>query len=485
MGYVLFNSWQFLLFLFVVFFSYFLLPKKIRHYFLLAASYFFYGFWNWHLIFLILTTTIVSYGAGLLIGKNKERKALRVVLLVLTLVVCLGSLFFFKYFNFVADSVVSLINAFGGNAKFDPLNIILPVGISFYTFQTLSYVIDIFSGKIEAEKNPIYYALYVSFFPQLVAGPIERPENLLPQFKEKSDINLANVSIGLRFMIQGFVKKIVIADFLSTFVNRAFNDLNGTNGLVLAVGTLCFALQIYGDFSGYSDIAFGTAKLFNINLSKNFDRPYRSRSIQEFWRRWHISLSTWFRDYLYIPLGGSKVGWARWALNVTIVFFLSGLWHGAALTFIIFGLLHAFYQIVGRATKKPRDALWRKLKVDPEGRPVKILRTFITFLLICLAWIPFRANSIGDMVTIYRNVFSNWSFDFGYLVNVFDLQGIRILLLCLAVVAYFVADHIAVLPFKKTWVKDVVYIVLIWGIMAAFIYLKSTNMDSTFIYFQF
>ena len=482
---MLFNSWQFLLFLVVVFATYFLLPKKIRHYFLLIASYFFYGFWNWQLIFLILATTAISYLGGFFIGKYQERKKLKVFLLVLSIVVCLGALFFFKYFNFIGDSIASLINAWGGNATFNALDIILPVGISFYTFQTLSYVIDVYRGKIEAERNPVYYALYVSFFPQLVAGPIERPENLIPQFKEKGGINPENISIGLRFMLQGFVKKIVIADFLATFVNNVFNDLAGTNGLLISIGTICFALQIYGDFSGYSDIAFGTAKLFNISLSKNFDRPYGSPSIKDFWRRWHISLSNWFKDYVYIPLGGSHVSWLRWAFNITLVFFLSGLWHGAAWTFIIFGLMHAIYQIVGRATQGIRDKAWTRMKINPESKGIRGIRIAITFILVCLAWIPFRANSLQDMVTLYQNLFTNWNVDFGALVTKFDLQGVRIVYLCLALIAYIFCDRIADLPIKNTIIKNIVYVALVWGVICVFIYLKSCNMDSSFIYFQF
>lgn len=481
-----FNSWQFLVFLVVVFAGYFLLPKKARHYFLLLASYFFYAYWNWMLIFLIIGTTAVSYASGFFIDKYRDNKALKITLLITTLVVSLGALIFFKYFNFLADSIVSLINAFGGKAEFDALDIILPVGISFYTFQTLSYVIDIYRGTIQAEKNPVYYALYVSFFPQLVAGPIERPENLLPQFKEKAPINVDNIKVGLQFMLQGFVKKIVIADLLATFVNSVYNDLSNTNGLLISVGTICFALQIYGDFSGYSDIAFGTAKLFNINLMKNFDRPYKSGSIKEFWRRWHISLSNWFKDYLYIPLGGSRVCWARWALNVFIVFFLSGLWHGAALTFIIFGVMHAIYQIVGRATLPLRDKLWRKMNIDPDyAIGVKVARTIVTFILVCLAWIPFRANSFNDMLMIYQNLFTNWNVDFGHFKDVLDLSWDRIILFVIAICMYFVCDRIATLPIKNVWVKDAIYVLLIWSIAVTFIYLKSSNMDSSFIYFQF
>lgn len=482
---MVFNSWQFLVFLFVVFIAYFLLPKKIRHYFLLLASYFFYAFWNWKLVFLMLATTLTSYLSGFFIDKYQEKKKLKVLLLIATFVVSLGALIFFKYFNFIADSFVNIANAFGGKMAFNPLDIILPVGISFYTFQTLSYVIDVYQGKIKAEKNPAYYALYVSFFPQLVAGPIEKAENLIPQFKEKGDINIDNISIGLRYMLQGFLKKILIADFLATFANNVFNELSNTNGLLISIGVICFAIQIYGDFSGYSDIAFGTAKLFNITLSKNFDKPYRATSIKDFWRRWHITLSNWFKEYVYIPLGGSRVSWFRWAINITIVFFLSGLWHGAAITFIIFGLMHAAYQIIGRATLGLRNKMWVKLKRDPNGKLVTTIRMCVTFILICLAWIPFRANSFSDMLLIYKNLFTNWNVDFNYLINQLDLRHFRIFMLVFALAAFVFSDRIANLPFKNIYVKDAIYIVLIWGIIAAFIYLKSTNMDSTFIYFQF
>ena len=480
-----FNSWQFLVFFVVVFAVYFLLPKKVRHYFLLAASYFFYGFWNWRLIFLMLATTLVSYLSGFFIEKYREKKALRITLLVLTLLVSLGALFFFKYFNFVANSVVSLVNAFGGKATFNPLDIILPVGISFYTFQTLSYVIDVFEGKTPAEKNPVYYALYVSFFPQLVAGPIERPENLIPQFKEKQGIQRDNLVAGMKFMLQGFAKKILVADVIATFVNAVYNHLEGTNGFLVALGTIGFALQIYGDFSGYSDIAVGAAKMFNINLSKNFDRPYRATSIKDFWRRWHITLSTWFRDYLYFPMGGSRVPWWRWAINVTVVFFLSGLWHGAALTFIIFGLMHAAYQIIGRATLPLRDKLWQKLKVDPNGKLVQVLRVVGTFVLVCLAWIPFRANSIQDLGTLYRNLFTNWNVDWANLWGQLGLSNQGIVMVAIAVIAYFFVDYIATLPFKHYLAKDTVYLVVAGLVIVAFFYLKYSAFDSTFIYFQF
>ena len=482
---MLFNSWQFLAFLVVVFITYFLLPKKIRHYFLLIASYFFYGFWSWYYIFLMLGTTLVSYFSGLFINKYQEKKKLRLFLLIISIVVSIGALFFFKYFNFVGESIIGIINLFGANKTYNPLDIILPVGISFYTFQTLSYVFDIYNKKQEPETNFVYYALYVSFFPQLVAGPIERPNDLIPQFKNVEGIKIENISSGLKMMVQGFLKKIVIADILATVVNNIYNDLSSTNALLIIIGTVSFALQIYGDFSGYSDIAVGVAKLFNINLSKNFNRPYKATSIQDFWRRWHISLSNWFRDYIYLPLGGSKVSFIRWSLNILVVFTLSGLWHGAALTFIIFGLIHAIYQIVGKLTKGYRDKFWVKIKKDPEGKLVNILRMVFTFILVCFAWIPFRANSMSDYGIMLKNLFTNWNIDFKVVSSIIDFSPIRIVLIVLAIISYYFCDLISTIKIKYIVIKDIIYILIICLIMFAYLYLKSTSVDSTFIYFQF
>ena len=282
---MLFNSWQFLIFLTITFFLYFLIPKKYRHIFLLIASYAFYMFWNYKLIFLILFTTLISYLGALLVHKNKEKKKLTTFFMVSSIAICLLVLIFFKYFNFLASSIISIISAISSNAyDYVALNIILPVGISFYTFQTLSYVIDVYSEKYEPEKNFFYYALYVSFFPQLVAGPIERSNNLIPQFKEKEGINKENLSIGLRYMLKGYVEKILIADMIGLFVNPIFNDINNTNGFLVLIGSILFSVQILGDFAGYSNIAIGVAKLFNINLTKNFDEPYKAKSIKEFWK---------------------------------------------------------------------------------------------------------------------------------------------------------------------------------------------------------
>ncbi|NLW73637.1 MAG: MBOAT family protein, partial [Clostridiales bacterium] len=326
---MVFNSFEFLIFWPVVTILYFVLPKKLKWMMLLLASYYFYVSWNFDLVFLILFTTVISYVSALIIEKRRENKALTKACLTVTLIASLGVLFFFKYFNFLSTSVTGLLTALG--AKVQPLefDLILPVGISFYTFQTLSYAIDVYRGQVKAERHFGYYALYVSFFPQLVAGPIERPENLLPQLHADNPPAWRNIIGGLRKMIIGFFKKVVVADMLAGYVNSVYNNVDGATGLGVALATVMFAFQIYGDFAGYTDIAIGCAEIMGIKLMKNFNLPYTAQSIKEFWARWHISLSTWFRDYLYIPLGGNRCSKFRHQMNVMIVFLVSGLWHGA------------------------------------------------------------------------------------------------------------------------------------------------------------
>lgn len=483
---MLFNSWQFLIFLTITFFLYFLIPKKYRHIFLLIASYAFYMFWNYKLIFLILFTTLISYGGALLINKYKEKKKLKTFLMISSVTLCLLVLLFFKYFNFLANTVIDIINAlFVNSYDYIVLNIILPVGISFYTFQTLSYVIDVYKEKYEPEKNFFYYALYVSFFPQLVAGPIERSNNLIPQFKEKEGIKKENISMGLKYMFKGYVEKIMIADMVGLFVNPIFNDINNANGLLVLIGSILFSVQILGDFAGYSNIAIGVAKLFNINLTKNFDAPYKATSIKEFWRRWHISLSNWFKDYLYIPLGGSHVSVFRWTVNILVVFIVSGLWHGAGYTFLIWGLLHGIYQIVGKLTLNTRDKFNNKIGLS--SKSVNILRVVITYLLICFAWISFRSNNITDMLEAYKLLFTSWSFKREYFIQVssiLDLNLVNILLLICPIIIYLFLDKL-IFNIKNRYISYTIYVILAWGVIGAYIYLSYLGSSSSFIYFQF
>ena len=331
-----FNSWQFLIFLPVVVLLYWIVPNKFRWILLLIASYIFYLFWNVKLIFLILFTTGISYISAILINKSKNDK-IKKLWLIITLISCLGVLFFFKYFTFIANSIIDLINLGSNNIPQLTFSLLLPVGISFYTFQTLSYVIDVYRGKINPEYHLGYYALYVVYFPQLVAGPIERPENLLPQLRQERTFDSNDLFTGLRISIVGFFKKVVIADTVAIVVNSVYNNLGYANGITIIIATVLFAIQIYCDFSGYTDIAIGVARMMGIKLNDNFNQPYLATSIRDFWKRWHISLTSWFTDYVYIPLGGSRCKFYRWAINVMIVFLLSGLWHGAAWTFVIWG----------------------------------------------------------------------------------------------------------------------------------------------------
>ncbi|MBA2671694.1 MAG: MBOAT family protein [Gemmatimonadetes bacterium] len=406
---MLFNSLEFLIFFPVVVALYFATPHRFRWVLLLAASYYFYASWKLEYLLLIIFSTLVDYGAALAM-EGARKQAYRKALLALSLCANLGLLFAFKYFNFFNEAtreVFDRFNVFYGVPAFD---VLLPVGISFYTFQTLSYSIDVYRGRQVPERHLGIFALYVSFFPQLVAGPIERSTRLLPQFFERHGFDSASVTSGLRLMMWGFFKKVVIADRLAIYVNAVYGSPGEYGPGVLLLATYFFAFQIYCDFSGYSDIAIGTARVMGYDLMQNFRRPYFSRSIQEFWGRWHISLSTWFRDYLYIPLGGNRVALWRWYLNLMVVFVISGLWHGANWTFIVWGALHGFYLVFALASGRARDRLWGGAAEDLAiSRPALArlregIAVLTTFHLVLLAWIFFRANSLSDALLIIRNI---------------------------------------------------------------------------------
>lgn len=480
---MLFNSVEFLIFLPVTLILYFVFPKKYRHIVLLIASYIFYIFWNYLLIFLILFTTGIAYGAGILIPKIKNPKG-RKALMICSVLLILSALVFFKYTNFILSSINAVSSWFNNPANIDLLDIILPVGISFYTFQTLSYVIDVYQNKYEPEKNFLFFALYVSFFPQLVAGPIERPENLLPQLKNQEGPNPQNIKEGLKWMLVGFVKKIAIADMLGVFVSRVYNNIAASNGALILIATLLFAVQILCDFGGYSDIAIGVAKLFNIDLMKNFDHPYRATSIKDFWCRWHISLSTWLRDYIYYPMGGSRVSKFKWCINILVVFLVSGIWHGAAWTYVIWGLMHGILRII--------DGFLLPV-IEKKERPtvINVLRMIGTFLLVSFTWIAFRANSISDMAIAYRNLFANWSFSSEYWLNVYttlDLSLKNILIISFVIVLFEIIHLVLTDGFElkvNKFVRYGIYIVLLWIVIGCFIYSSSSGVESSFIYFQF
>jgi len=415
---MLFNSWEFALFLPVVFALYWIISGKRlawQNMLLLGASYFFYSCWDWRFLFLLVFSTGLDYFTGLMIHASDGFR--RKFWFWLSIGVNLGFLGIFKYYNFFADSFARLLSGFGFQAHAATLDIILPVGISFYTFHGLSYVIDIYKNRIEPERNFVTYSLFVSYFPLLVAGPIERATHLLPQIKRPRQFDTAKAIDGFHQVLWGLFKKIVIADSCAQYANAVFDDPGDKNSATLILGAVYFAFQIYGDFSGYSDIALGTSKMFGIDLLRNFNYPYFSRDIAEFWRRWHISLSSWFRDYLYIPLGGSKGGMWMKIRNTFIIFLVSGFWHGANWTFLVWGGLNALYFMPLLISNSNRN----HMHIAAEGKLLPSMREFLgiafTFGLTVLAWIFFRAKSIGEALSYIAGIFE---FDFS------DLQTLNI-----------------------------------------------------------
>ncbi len=403
---MLFNSLEFFIFLPIVFVLYwFVFGKnlKFQNFLIVIASYVFYGWWDWRFLSLIIFSSFVDYGIGVLLSKEiipKKRKAW----LWTSICINIGFLGFFKYYNFFVESFVASFTFFGAEISASTLNIILPVGISFYTFQTLSYTIDVYNKKLEPTKDLIAFLAFVSFFPQLVAGPIERATNLLPQFYVKRQFVYAKAVDGVRQVIWGLFKKVVIADNCAKYANIIFNNSDDYYGSTLLLGAFLFAFQIYCDFSGYSDIAIGISKFFGFNLMQNFAFPYFSRDIAEFWRRWHISLSTWFRDYIYIPLGGSRGSLKKKIRNVFIIFLVSGFWHGANWTFIIWGGLNALYFLPLLLAKKNRvnTDLVAENRLLPNFR--EVLQMLVTFFITLLAWVFFRANSVTHAFTYLKDM---------------------------------------------------------------------------------
>jgi alginate O-acetyltransferase complex protein AlgI len=396
---MLFNSFGFLLFFPFIGLFYFLIPSKFRILFLLIASYFFYMNWKPVYALLILTSTLITYGCGISIARSRLHQRKK-VLLVVSLILNFGILFFYKYFNFIGESITYIFGTLNIGMTIPNFDLLLPVGISFYTFQAVGYSIDVYRGDIVAEKSFLKYALFVSFFPQLVAGPIERAKNLLPQFDKTFSFEYNRVVEGMKLILWGYFMKIVVADRLSVYVDTVFNNVAYHSGITLLFATILFSFQIYCDFAGYSNIAIGTAKVLGFNLMTNFKRPYFSTSITDFWRRWHISLSTWFKDYLYIPLGGNRVSKKRVYFNLLTTFVISGLWHGANWTFVIWGALHGIYQIIEKFIFKKKSI--RKSKSIVEN----IFRKFITFALVCFTWIFFRANNVTDAFIVVNSIFT-------------------------------------------------------------------------------
>ncbi len=480
---MLFNSIDFVIFLPIVFLLYWFVTNrnlKFQNLFLLIASYVFYGWWDWRFLTLIAFSSLIDFSIGNVMGKSHS-KLKRRILLILSLCVNLGLLGVFKYYNFFVESFEQAFTFFGNPIHANRLNIILPVGISFYTFQTLSYTIDVYRNKLEPTKDIISFFAFVSFFPQLVAGPIERASNLLPQFSIKRVFNYEKASDGMRQILWGFFKKIVIADNCAVYVNDIFDNYHDFNGSTLLLGGILFAFQIYCDFSGYSDIAIGVSRLFGFNLMKNFAFPYFSRDIAEFWRRWHISLSTWFRDYLYIPLGGSKGSTLKKIRNIFIIFLVSGFWHGANWTFIVWGFLNALYFLPLMLLHKNRI----NTNTVAEGRlfanAKELSQMGITFFITVVAWVFFRAENVSAAFSYLSRLFTKSLFGLP------DYMGINIMYLgfiaALIVVEWLQREKEHGLeinpskfskPLRWSMYLMIILVILVFG-----------NSQQEFIYFQF
>jgi len=482
---MLFNSIGFALFLPIVFILYWFATRgnlKLQNILLLVSSYYFYSCWDYRFLFLLIFSTLLDYFTGIKINETEKYKK-RTFWLWLSICVNLGFLGVFKYYNFFAESFAEGLLNFGIKADFVTIQVVLPVGISFYTFHGLSYVIDIYKNRINPEKNFINYSVFVSFFPLLVAGPIERATHLLPQIIKKRKFDYSKAVDGLRQILWGFLKKIVIADNCAEYANTIFNNSADYSGSTLVLGALFFAFQIYCDFSGYSDIAIGTAKLFGIDLLRNFAFPYFSRDIAEFWRRWHISLSSWFRDYLYIPLGGSRVGvWLK-IRNTFIIFLLSGFWHGANWTFIIWGLLNAVYIMPSIIFNTNRNNLDMVAKGKLFPTLMEILSIALTFGLTVFAWIFFRANNVKHAIGYISKIFSNTLFTIPNFPGIEKSPPIIILTFLFLIVEWIGREQqFAISTLGLKWpriVRWALYNIVILTI----IYFAGTKQQ--FIYFQF
>lgn len=482
---MLFNSIEFTIFLPIVFFLYWFATNqnlKLQNILLVTVSYVFYGWWDWRFLSLILFSTIVDYTVGCGLDKQENQNKRR-VLLWSSILVNLGFLGVFKYYNFFLDNFITAFSFFGTKLSVTSLNIILPVGISFYTFQTLSYSIDVYKQKLEPTKDFIAFSAFVSFFPQLVAGPIERATNLLPQFYRKRIFDYSKAVDGMRQILWGLFKKIVIADNCAEYANAIFNNHGIYSGSTLALGAIFFTFQIYCDFSGYSDIAIGTSRLFGFNLMQNFNFPYFSRDIAEFWRRWHISLSTWFRDYLYIPLGGSRGGTWMKVRNTFAIFIVSGFWHGANWTFIVWGALNAVYFLPLLLTKQNRN----NLNIVAKGSIFPSFKEFLlilsTFILTVFSWIFFRAKNLEHAISYISGIISPSFFTIPY------FSKIREAMITIFIIGIFVLiewkgreGQYAIAHLGRTW-KPLFRYVMYYAIIVAIFYFAGKQQD--FIYFQF
>lgn len=467
---MVFNSFEFLLFFPLVCLIYYLIPlNKWRNVFLLLASYYFYMNWEPVYALLILFSTCTTYGCGLVIEKYSQQDLLKKLFLGANLVINLGILFVFKYFNFINESVFHVLEWLGIRWSVPNLQLLLPVGISFYTFQAIGYSIDVYRGLIKPERDFGIYALFVSFFPQLVAGPIERSSHLIPQFKEKHAFDYERGSEGFRLMLWGYFMKLCVADRLALYVDSIYNNVSMHNGTSLLVATFFFTIQIYCDFGGYSLIAIGAAKIMGFSLMQNFRRPYFSRSVKEFWGRWHISLSSWLKDYVYIPLGGSRVKKSRHMQNLFVTFLLSGIWHGAAWNFVIWGGLHGTYLLAENL--RP---------FSPQSKAAERLKMLCCFALVSFAWIFFRANTVEDSFAIIKKIFTDWEMPYIHFTTLF--LGIISLLVLFAkdLCNEYWPDRFHLLSHRNIYIR-----ILVMTTLICYILLCGVLGGGQFIYFQF
>ena len=502
---MLFNSFGYAVFLPVIFLLYWALPGKWRWALLLAASYFFYASWGAAYIPVLLLTTAVSYFAALYIegaGRRPARQktgrrrtkpgspAAGKTVLILSVTFCAALLFFFKYLNFFSENAAALLQRFSIPVQPLTLRLALPIGISFYLFQTISYLVDVYRGKIAAERHFGIYAVYISFFPKVMQGPIERGASLLPQLHRPRRFHYRQASYGLKLMAWGFFKKLVLADGLSVYVNQVYGDLPSYTGFSLVLATFFYAVQLYCDFSGYTDIALGSAGILGIRLSPNFRSPYFASSIKDFWGRWHLSLSGWLRDYIYIPLGGSRVGRVRHALNVMITFLVSGLWHGASWNFVLWGGIHGVLQVIEGFF--PWNQKTSRFQTDRRLHALlSVVTVPVTFLLVCFAWIFFRAATISDALYVIRNLFSGIGSPASYLHSCalqMELSAPALLFSCLPLIPLFFfdlaslkTDVIALISRQRFFIRWPVYILLLLAILL----FSEKGVTTEFIYMQF
>jgi len=481
---MLFNSFEFLIFLPTVFLLYwFAFQKnlKLQNLFLLAVSYLFYAWWDWRFLSLVLLCSAMNYFAGVILGANENQKT-RKFTLIISCVFSLGLLCVFKYFNFFVDNFINAFSLIGIHLQARTLNIILPIGISFYTFKALSYTIDVYQKKLEPTKDIIAFFCFVGFFPQLLAGPIDRATNLLPQFYEKRTFEYDKAVDGMRQILWGFFKKIAIADNCATAVNTIFANNETMPASALVIGAVFFSFQIYADFSGYSDIAIGTARLFGFSSMRNFSVPYFSRDIAEFWRRWHISLTSWFRDYLYIPLGGNRVSKYQVVRNTFIIFLVCGLWHGANWTFIFWGFINALYFLPLLLLGKNRKYMDTVAQAKMLPNIKELFQMGTTFVLATLAWIFFRADSISQAFSYIGNIFSKSLMVVPLGLNL-KLYLIVPLLVIMVLVEWLQREREHGLDFSNRKIPSFVRIIIYYALIISIMQFGAS--EQKFIYFQF